>query len=102
MTIVGLQRVLISAAAFRAGMLAKLRDLIARVVGSDGRRVDTAALPIQDLRFDSAAQNVGIDLLLPALRDTAIERAFIRERNDLATGTTTATVGSSFRGEVRI
>src|SRR5215213_728870 len=94
--------VLVSAAAFCAGILPGLRNLISCVVRGDRGRVDAAALPVERLRFDGATKNVRIDLLLSLLYNTGIERSFIRERHDLTTGTPTACVRGSFRREVRI
>src|SRR5262245_34946221 len=87
---------------FHALILSYPRDLIAGVVGVDSGRIDTPALPVQDFSFNSPAQHVGIDLLLPALRCAAVYRSFISKRHYLTASAATSGVGRSFRSAILI
>src|ERR1700752_252011 len=95
-------RILITAAALCACVLPDLCDLITHVVSIDGSRIDSAILPVEDLRLHCAAQHVGVDLLLATFDHAAIDRAFIGERHYFATGTAAAGVGGCSGGHVGI
>ncbi len=101
-TIVTHGRVLVSGAAFRAGVLPYLCHLIACVVNRDGRRIDAAALPVQRFFFDRPSEDVGIKFPLATLGDTRIERTLVGHGHDLAARTTATRVGKCFRGQIGI
>src|SRR5215813_4595497 len=110
-TIVGHRRVLISATAFRTGVLTHLLDLIAYVVGIHRSRIDgivwsspegSRSVPVEDFGFHGAAEDVRVDLLLPALRHASIDGAFVGDRHHFTTSTTTSCVLSALCRAIRI
>src|SRR5687768_1648334 len=77
-------------AAYRTRVLFDFCNLVAHVVCVDHSGVDATGLPIEYFGFHSPAQHIGIDLLLSPLCGTTINCAFVGDRYDLTSGTTTA------------
>src|SRR2546425_9833898 len=102
-TIISHDRVLEGAAAvFRSRPLSNVRNLVARVVGVDRRRIDAAVFPIEDFGLYRAAEHVVIDSLLTFFRNPAIYRAFIGERDHFAARAATAGVTWALRSAVGV
>ena len=67
-TIISDDRVLVGAAAvFQSGPLSNVRNLVARVVGVQRRRINAAVFPVENFSLDLTAQYVVIDVLLTFL-----------------------------------
>src|SRR5215216_4553313 len=95
-TVICKRGLLKGATAFIASVLPDCSHLIAGVVGGDRGRGDAASLPVKHFSFDSAAENIRVDLLLTFLYPTVYNRSFIRQRHNFATSTTAAVVARLF------
>src|SRR5689334_11617114 len=87
-SVIAANRILISGATLGSRILADLCDLVANIVSSDRRRIDTSAFPIVHFRFDEPTQDIRVDLPLSSFGDAAIQGAFIRQSQYFTTSAT--------------